>query len=121
MDKKIKKLVHKAENLDWTYCPCNFGGEQKGYEFAKYSDYGQDFIFCIIATDKDGNYSADTMIENLYNYISNFSPTEEALKWVDADGHGANGAPYEFDDIVADMEDCKRMMWELLDAWECRV
>lgn len=114
----IKQLLEKAEELYWDYSPCEYTNKDYGYEFENYTTYGQDFIFSISSADKSGKESADAMIENLRRYIDAFHPCEEALIWVGADGKGKNGAPEDFTDIVSDMEECKQMMWNLLDAWE---
>ncbi len=44
-----------------------------------------------------------------------FDPDEEASLWIGPDGHGKNGAPYYVRDIIADMDECKNYLMELVD------
>ena len=104
MKKSKEQLLKVAKGLDWSIS--DYGDT---LEFSKYSDYGQDFSFCI---------GSDDLIRNLGDYIGDFDVSEEAYKWLDDSGHGKNGAPYEMCDVYNDMEDCKEMMQKLLDAWE---
>ena len=115
--KTIKDLIAIAEENDWTVWPCKFGGNITGYEFEKYSDYGQDFTFCVEASNPDAPESVQVLVGKTWEYIEDFDPIEEAMKWIGPDGHGANGAPDDPTDIIADMQDCKNMMIELVEAW----
>lgn len=113
MSKTIKQLLDKADELGWSYSPCEFVLKDFGYEFEAFSTYGQDFIFCISSTDKDGKETAEALIQSLRNYIDAFDPYEEARIWA-----GASSAPYELSDIIDDMKDCGQMMETLLTEWE---
>lgn len=113
MDKKLKRLMHKAEELGWSYCPCHFANGETGYEFEKFSTYGQDFIFTLSATDTDGKPNASVLIDNLRKYINSFEPAEEARIWL-----GASGTPQDYSDILDDMKECGQMMEGLLAEWE---
>ena len=104
MKKSKKQLLKVAKGLDWSIS--DYGDE---ITFSKYSDYGQDFSFTI---------ESNNLVRNLGNYIGDFDVSEEAYQWLDDSGHGKNGAPYDMIDVYKDMEDCKEMMQELLDAWE---
>ena len=104
--KTIEELIQIAENNGW-----NVDIDEKDYTFAQYSNAGQDFFFTLSAN------TADELITELSDYIEGYNPFDEALLWI-RDGHGVNGAPYDADDVFNDMKDCKRMMQELLDAWE---
>lgn len=108
MNKDIKKLIRIAEKNDWKVAL-----EQNDLCFSQYSDRGQDFFFYLDLTE-----DPKTLIRSLKDYIGSFDPTEEALKWTDPEGHGRNGAPHDFEDILADMKDCRQMMQDLLDAWK---
>ena len=35
--------------------------------------------------------------------------------WLDIDGHGKNGAPYDMRDVYDDMEAVNDMLWDLYD------
>lgn len=105
MAKTKKQLLAIAERNDWHIYDCKDGD----IEFSKYSDYGQDFSFCI---------GSDDLIGNLDSYIESFDVSEETAKWLDDTGHGTNGAPYDMADVYKDMENCKEMMQELLAEWQ---
>ena len=113
MSKTIKQLLDKAEELGWSYSPCEFTLKDFGYEFEAFSTYGQDFIFCIQSTDKDGKETADALIQSLRDYIDAFDPSEEARIWA-----GASSTQQELSDIVDDMYECRQMMDTLLTEWE---
>lgn len=113
----INDLITIAKENDWSVAPCYFAHDVTGYEFSKYSPAGQDFVFCVEASNPGGAESVQVLIGNTLEYINDFDPVEEALKWVGPDGHGANGAPHDLRDIVMDMQDCRTMMQELADAW----
>lgn len=102
--KSLRQLKKIATDLDWSIG--DYGNE---ITFSKYSDYGQDFSFTI---------GSDNLVSNLVDYIGNFDVSEETYLWLDETGHGKNGAPYDMIDVYKDMEDCKEMMQELLNAWE---
>lgn len=89
-------------------------GDVLEFTFAQYSDAGQDFSF--MAEMKDGD--VDTLIQNISDYYEGYDPDEEAILWIGPDGHGRNGAPYRLTDIINDMEQCERMVRDLLSAIE---
>lgn len=64
-----------------------------------YSPAGQDsnHLFSICDTYDKTEYDFSMMADA-------FDPDAEALLWVDANGHGKNGAPYRLRDILEDME-----------------
>lgn len=106
MNREVKRLIEIAKDEGWEV---DYAHETA--EFSKYSDYGQDFSFCIGTND---------LIGNLDDYIDNFDISEETYKWLDDSGHGANGAPYDMLDVYKDMEQCKEMMDALLYEWRNR-
>lgn len=85
------------------------------FEFGKYTSFGQDFS--AIATVDDSDSFEDLRLsldDSLSNYIEWFDPEEQADLWsevVDYDEYGReiregkNGAPTNYEDIVADMEE----------------
>ena len=72
------------------------------YEFGKYSDEGCDFRFKI-----DIGNSTREFAQNIWDFFSSFDVSAEAYKWLDKDGHGVNGAPYEMIDVYNDTVQCK--------------
>ena len=79
---------------------CRGNSKSIDFEFAQFTDRGQDFSFSaeMIAGDPR------SIIKSVDDYYENYDPDEEAILWVGPDGHGRNGAPYRLSDIVKDME-----------------
>ena len=42
----------------------------------------------------------------------------ETYLWLDSDGHGKNGAPYDMKDLYEDMEACREIIYELYEIVE---
>lgn len=101
--KDIKKLIKKAEQLDWGVEKV----DENGYEFQKYSLEGQDFYMYITGD------TAEEITEDIYDFYEGYDVSEETALWIDDMGHGKNGAPYHIEDIVEDMKYCKNMVLEL--------
>ena len=91
-------------------------------EFAKYTSAGQDFS-AIILIDKDTNadYVNDEVLKELGDYTEYFDAHEQADLWsevvdYDEDGNeireGRNGAPADYNDIVADMEEARNDLYD---------
>lgn len=78
------------------------------YRFGRYSPAGQDFGFTI----DPGNDIWD-LINALYTYHDGYDVSYETFLWLDSNGHGANGAPYDMRDCYEDMETCKGYIYEL--------
>lgn len=72
------------------------------YEFGKYTDEGCDFRFEI-----DIGNNTKEFAQNILDFFSNFDVSTEAYKWLDKNGHGVNGAPYEMIDVYNDTMQCK--------------
>lgn len=66
-------------------------------EFEYYTSAGQDFCF-----SAQGE-TLKELWENLISVYNDFDPSHEAYLWLDEDGHGKNGAPYEMIDVYNDM------------------
>ena len=109
MFKIPKKFVSIAEELDWKIDI----DETNEISLETYSDASQDFLVYL----NPKTLSKQEIISELRSYIQGFDPVEEAMKWVGPDGHGQKGAPEDFDDIVADMQNCLERTNELLNAW----
>lgn len=100
----MSKVLETAEKLGWVVT-------ENGYNimFSQFSPAGQDFN--IEVEKKDGD--VEGFIENIYEYWENYDVSEETALWIDMDGHGKNGAPYEIEDIVEDMKECESMIEKL--------
>lgn len=101
-----------AEELDWSYNVDDTPNERGEVcvELEKYSPQDQDFIVSIwFETNNECDFA-----DKLEEYWRDFDPSEEAINWVGPDGHGTNGAPYDLQDIINDMVDCKEMLRELV-------
>ena len=104
---KIEKI---AEELGWTVTWDNNDGT-KFVMFSQYSPAGQDF-------NVELEYKNLGEIEDkLREYYDNYDPSYEAYLWLDNDGHGKNGAPYEMNDVYNDMVACE----EMIDKLACAI
>ena len=106
MNEDLHKLLDKAQYLGWSV-------EQECenvYDFGKGSNAGQDFHVTV-----DTENDADLFLYNLYERYSNFDVSHEAYMWLDDEGHGVNGAPYDMKDLYEDMEQCQEMILDLFD------
>ena len=106
--KKIEKI---AEELGWTVTWENNDGT-KLVMFSQYSPAGQDF-YVELEYENLGEIE-----DNLREYYNSFDPSYEASLWLDDDGHGKNGAPYEMIDVYNDMKACEEMIDKLACAIE---
>lgn len=108
----MNDFLKLADDLGWSYNVSDTPNERGEVcvEFENYSPQDQDFIFYIwFEMDKECDFS-----DKLEEYWRGFDPSEEAIKWIGPDGHGTNGAPYDIQDIINDMVDCKEMLRELV-------
>ena len=106
MNKDLSKVIKKIEELDW-----NVSIDDGYAELNMFSPAGQDFNVTINMGD-----SLDCFINNILKYHDSFDVSYETYLWLDSDGHGKNGAPYDMKDIYEDMEYCKDSLYELYDA-----
>lgn len=81
--------------------------------FSKYSPCGQDFFFSVDVNIDDDLSDVATAIEEYYD---GFDISTESYLWLDEDGHGTNGAPYEMIDVYNDMATCKDYICKLANA-----
>lgn len=106
MNKRIiDKIVEVLEDTDW-----NIYVDNEAIQFSKISPAGQDFS--VIVSQEDIK-SLDDLIESISNRYDNFDVSAEAYLWLDSNGHGVNGAPYEMIDVYNDMEACCENIDEL--------
>ena len=80
------------------------------YNLQRFSSEGQDFNISVKGIDMDD------FLHNLYEAYENFDVSTEAMLWLDSEGHGCNGAPYEMIDVYNDFEECRQKIDELWDA-----
>ena len=99
-------LIKEIEDNDFTVS--REDGIGNVYEFGKYSPEGQDFSFSVDTED-----NIDYFLENIRAAYCDFDVSEEASFWLDEDGHGQNGAPYDMKDLYEDMECCQDYIMEL--------
>jgi len=105
MNSETRKILNKAENVDWS-----FQVHENYVLFSKFSPAGQDFN---IEIDLDKDDEIADILGKMYGRYDSFDVSEEAYSWLDETGHGANGAPYDMRDLYDDMESCKEMILEL--------
>ena len=99
----LDRVIEIAESLDW-----NVHEYETDITFQKYSSAGQDFN---ITVNKYTDYQ--DFCTDLYEQYMSYDPSSEAYLWLDSDGHGKNGAPYEMDDVYNDCVECEEMIGEL--------
>lgn len=105
--KNLEKIIKVVEDLDWS-----ISVDGNDFELRKFSPSGQDFNLFIIADDEDD------FISTVRSRYENFDVSYETYIWLDDNGHGTNGAPYDMKDLYEDMEACQEMISELVDALE---
>lgn len=64
---------------------------------------------CGISSFEDFCKEADYLYES-------FDPSYEAYLWLDSEGHGKNGAPYEMGDVFAEMKELEDKLKHLSDV-----
>lgn len=106
---KIEKI---AEELGWAVTWDKNTDGTKFVRFSQYSPAGQDF-------NVELDYKNLGEIEDkLREYYDSYDPSYEAYLWLDDNGHGKNGAPYEMIDVYNDMKACEEMIDKLACAIE---
>lgn len=102
--KLSKKLIEMIKRAGFT-----IEQEDKNiYRFGKYSTFGQDFSFSI-----DTENDLDSFRHNIWEYFLSFDCSYEAYIWLDNEGHGKNGAPYDMKEVYEDMQECESFIDEL--------
>lgn len=77
-------------------------------ELSFFSPEGQECSLSI----KKGN-DIECFCDNVYDYYDNFDVSYETYLWLDSDGHGSNGAPYDMKDVYEDMEWCQNKIYDI--------
>lgn len=92
-------------------------GRSQGWTISVNEDYvyfnthtngGQDCNF-----DIEHFADSEDFADGLYEYYENFDISAEAYIWLDNDGHGKNGAPYDMIDVYNDMKEYRHDIFEL--------
>lgn len=77
-------------------------------ELSFFSPEGQD---CSLSIEKGNNI--ECFCNNIYDYYDNFDVSYETYLWLDSDGHGSNGAPYDMKDVYEDMAWCQDKIYDI--------
>ena len=101
-----KELIDKIENAGFSVSH----EEGNDYYFSRYSTAGQDFGFSIDTGEDIAEFA-----RNVLRHYEDFDVSYEAYLWLDENGHGKNGAPYDMRDLYNDMEECEGFISELYD------
>ena len=116
MDKKFEKIYEIAEREGWKV-DYSYTDEKETdiiFSFEKYSPAGRDFYFEVSVPNKEDE---DTFYENVAEaidkYWEGFDVCYETYIWLDENGHGKNGAPYDMSDVYKDTESCEKMIGDL--------
>ncbi len=99
-----KKLQAAIENEGFSIYQC----DESVFDFGKYSPAGMDFHFWA-DTENDIHYFAD----NILSLYQDFDVSSETYLWLDQNGHGKNGAPYDMKDVYIDLEYCQKYIDDL--------
>lgn len=108
----IDRIIEIADANGWAVNVTNNGYDCCTFMFSKYSPAGQDFSFEV---DMDDN-NIQMLLDNTFEYYTDYDCSEEAYIWLDNTGHGTNGAPYDMKDVYEDMEACEQMVLDLYTA-----
>lgn len=109
MNKRLEYLIDEVERLDYSISQeCD-----NVYDIGKISPCEQD---CHVSIDTEND--ANLFIENIRAYVSDHDVSYETYLWLDNDGHGANGAPYDMKDVYEDMEWWRDSLEELANTLE---
>mgnify|MGYP004561070259 CR=1 FL=1 len=103
------KIIEVVEANGWSVYIEDESESNICFDFGKYSPAGQDFH---VSAELENN-EPDTLTDNLYARYSDFDVSSETYLWLDNDGHGKNGAPYDMKDLYEDMEACQEMIMDL--------
>lgn len=109
MNKRLEYLIDEVEKLNYSITQeCD-----SVYDIGKFSPCGQD---CHVSIDTENN--SDLFIENIRAYVSEYDVSYETYLWLDDEGHGSNGAPYDMKDVYEDMEWWKDSLENLANTLE---
>ena len=109
MNKEIEHLLDEIERLGYSIQQ----EDENIYLISNLSPCGQD-CNAIFDTEDD----AYLFVENIRSYANNFDVSYETYLWLDDEGHGKNGAPYDMKDVYEDMEWWQNELEELANTLE---
>ena len=116
MDKKFEKIYEIAEREGWKV-DYSYTDEKETdiiFSFEKYSPAGRDFVFEVCVTNEDDEYTfCENVADAIYTFFECFDVSYETYIWLDENGHGKNGAPYDMSDVYKDTESCEKMIDDL--------
>ena len=120
MDKKFEKIYEIAEREGWQVDSYYVDNKTKVcFSFEKYSPAGQDFYFEVSVPNEDDEYNLYyNVADAIETYWEDFDVSYETYIWLDENGHGKNGAPYDMKELYEDMQACQDMIHDLWLALE---
>ena len=116
MDKKFEKIYEIAQSEGWQvdYSYTDEKETMVSFSFQKYSPAGKDFSFEVSVPNEDDEYTLYyNVADAICTYFENFDVSYETYIWLDEEGHGKNGAPYDMSDVYKDTESCEKMINDL--------
>ena len=110
------KLREEVEGLGLAFSAEETNGDIRVFELSMSTPAGQDATIrvdinrnaCTSQVAADGEFADSVMKEGAYYDVS-----AEAYKWLDENGHGKDGAPYEMIDVYRDFETVRDKIKEL--------
>lgn len=104
MEKWLECLTDKLEEYGYTVTV----NAPDTIEIGKYTSGANpyDFSFTVNAS------SIEEFKSEVLKYYNGYDPDYEAFLWI-KDGHGVNGAPYSAKEVIANMEECKKFIYEV--------
>lgn len=116
MDKKFENIYEIAGREGWQV-DSYYVGEQESevaFSFENYSPAGRDLSFEVCVPNKDDEYTLYyNVADAIADYWECFDVSYETYIWLDENGHGKNGAPYDMSDVYKDTESCEKMIGDL--------
>ena len=116
MDKRFEKIYEIAEREGWQVDSYYVDEKETmvSFSFEKYSPAGRDFGFEVCVQNEDDEYSLYyNVADAIETYLEGFDVSYETYIWLDENGHGKNGAPYDMSDVYKDTESCEKMIGDL--------
>ena len=116
MNKKFEKIYEIAEREGWQvdYSYTDEKETMVSLSFEKYSPAGRDFYFGVyVRNDEDEDIVFDNLKHAIYKYWEGFDVSYKTYIWLDENGHGRNGAPYDMKDLYEDTQACADMIHDL--------
>lgn len=116
MDKKFEKIYEIAEREGWQvdYSYTDEKETEICFSFNNYSPAGRDLSFEVcVPNDEDEDVIYENVADAIADYWEGFDVSYETYIWLDENGHGKNGAPYDMSDVYKDTESCEKMIDDL--------